>query len=660
MKNAQNSSRRNLKEEWKLISRAFGILNKMFPNFWFLEIVYSFWQSVVPYFGLFMSSLMVNELAGGCDLKHLYTLATITVVGGFFLSLSSKLLWSVKEVNNPFVFQQHEAFLFAAQNKLQYEHLENPDIVAARFRNLQNMSTFNAGICAVKGTFSKMVVNIFNIILSVSLTVTMFSMSAQGEYTGILGFINSAASSIILLVLIVLNTVFSIIITVNRTDINNEAAAELAENNLRHRNYDRRWGSDMITFDLNRIVLEEFRKYLLRPGWITKVENAAIRYNTFSILLNKVLTIAIFLFTAAKAFIGVFGIGNFILYQGTIDRFVKAVSAIATDIGILLHNNQYLVELYDFLDLPNAMYKGTLAVEKRDDIDYEIEFRDVSFKYPRTDTWALRHVNMKFKIGDKLAIVGENGSGKTTFIKLLCRLYDPTEGKILLNGIDITRYRYDEYMALFSVVFQDYTLFGFPLGEIVAANHIYDEAKVRDCLVRAGLGEKLAELEGAAGIERDDVIASGVKGERVDPAGVNESNAKSAAEEKNASQNSALKLAIGRDYDSGGIDFSGGEKRKIALARALYKDAPFVILDEPTAALDPIAEAEVYENFNRIVKNKTAVFISHRLSSCRFCDTIAVFDHGQLVQAGSHDELVAEASSKYSQLWHAQAQYYVK
>ena len=303
---------------------------------------------------------------------------------------------------------------------------------------------------------------------------------------------------------------------------------------------------------------------------------------------------------------------------------MKAVCGIATDIGKLLHNNRYLVEFYDFIDLPNKMYQGSLAVEHRDDIDYEIEFRDVSFQYPRTDTWALRHVNIKFKIGDTLAIVGENGSGKTTFIKLLCRLYDPTEGKILLNGIDITRYRYHEYLELFSVVFQNYTLYGFPLGENVAANHQYDEARVRDCLIRTGLGAKLESLD------HDSAVKEG----------------------------NALHRAIGRAYDSEGIDFSGGELQKIALARALYKDAPFMILDEPTAALDPIAEAAVYENFNDLVKEKTAIFISHRLSSCRFCDEIAVFDHGCLVQRGTHDTLVNDESGKYSQLWHAQAKYY--
>lgn len=153
----------------------------------------------------------------------------------------------------------------------------------------------------------------------------------------------------------------------------------------------------------------------------------------------------------------------------------------------------------------------------------------------------------------------------------------------------------------------------------------YDEAKVRDCLIRAGMGEKLASLDGDA-------------------------------EEKGK----ALERPLGWGYATDGINLSGGERQKVAIARALYKDAPFVILDEPTAALDPLAEAAVYEDFNKIAQNKTTVFISHRLSSCRFCDTIAVFDRGELIQRGSHDALVSDTRGKYSQLWEAQAKYYSK
>ncbi len=224
---------------------------------------------------------------------------------------------------------------------------------------------------------------------------------------------------------------------------------------------------------------------------------------------------------------------------------------------------------------------------------------------------------MKFKVGGRLAVVGENGSGKTTFIKLLCRLYDPTEGVILLNGIDIRKYRYGDYLALFSVVFQDFKLLSQPLGKNVAASEDYDRARAEQCLVKAGFGARLEQL----------------------PEG--------------------LDTFLYRDFDENGVEISGGEAQKIALARVLYQDAPFIVLDEPTAALDPEAEAEVYTKFNDIVEDKTAVYISHRLSSCRFCDEIAVFDGGRVVQQGTHDSLL-EAQGKYRSLWEAQAQYYQK
>lgn len=163
-------------------------------------------------------------------------------------------------------------------------------------------------------------------------------------------------------------------------------------------------------------------------------------------------------------------------------------------IGVMRINSSFLDTVFELLDTPNTMYQGSLTTEKRSDIQYDVEFRDVSFKYPGSEAYALRHVNMKFKVGSRLAVVGMNGSGKTTFIKLLCRLYDPTEGEILLNGINIRKYRYDDYMKIFSVVFQDFQLLALPLGQNVATSQTYDAARVLDCLNKAGFGEKLAKM----------------------------------------------------------------------------------------------------------------------------------------------------------------------
>lgn len=209
-----------------------------------------------------------------------------------------------------------------------------------------------------------------------------------------------------------------------------------------------------------------------------------------------------------------------------------------------------------------------------------------------------------------------NGSGKSTFIKLLCHLYDPTEGEILLNGIDIRKYDYKEYMNIFSVVFQDFNLFALKLGENVAAKSDYDKKAVEEALAKAGFSERLNDL----------------------PEGV--------------------ETYLYKDYNKDGVNVSGGEAQKIAIARALYKDAPFLILDEPTAALDPVAEAQIYSKLNDIVGDKTAIYISHRLSSCKFCDEILVFEGGTVIQQGTHNSLVSEINGKYYELWHAQAQYY--
>ena len=311
-------------------------------------------------------------------------------------------------------------------------------------------------------------------------------------------------------------------------------------------------------------------------------------------------------------------VSEFLLYFTAVGNFTTWVTGILKGFGELHQFSLELSSVRSYIEAPEPFrMEGGKAIEPDTSLPYTLELRDVSFRYPNTETWALRHVNMKFQVGSRLAVVGENGSGKTTFIKLLCRLYDPTQGEILLNGIDIRKYSYRQYIDLFSVVFQDFQLLAFPLGQNVAAAVEVDKGRAASCLEMAGFGKRLAAL----------------------PQG--------------------LETPLYKEFDESGVQVSGGEAQKIALARALYKDAPFVVLDEPTAALDPVAEMEVYENFDKIVGDKTAVYISHRLSSCRFCDDIAVFDHGHIVQQGSHDTLV-EAPGKYQELWHAQAQYYAK
>ena len=323
-----------------------------------------------------------------------------------------------------------------------------------------------------------------------------------------------------------------------------------------------------------------------------------------------------YVYVCLKAWAGAFGVGQIAQYVGAITSLAGGVSELLRSLAILRTNTVYLRTVFEFLDLSNDMYQGSLTTEKRSDREYDVEFRHVSFRYPGSGNWALKDVNLKFKVGERLAVVGPNGSGKTTMIKLLCRMYDPTEGEILLNGINIRKYDYDQYLAIFSVVFQDFQLLSQPLGENVAGAMEYDRKRARNALETAGLAGRLESL----------------------PQG--------------------LDTYLYRDFDTSGVEVSGGEAQKIAIARALYKDAPFIVLDEPTAALDPIAEAEVYAGFDTLIEDRTAIYISHRLSSCKFCDRIAVFENGSIVQSGTHDGLLAEAGGTYERLWEAQAQYY--
>ncbi len=341
------------------------------------------------------------------------------------------------------------------------------------------------------------------------------------------------------------------------------------------------------------------------------------RMNQWAEGINVLISGMIYLLLGIMALKRVISVGSICLYAGCITNFLWHFQKWNQQVSLLKMNTKYVKQYLDFMDIKNKKYEGTLPVEKRDDDKFMIEFENVSFHYPGSEKNVLQNFSIRFNIGERLAVVGRNGSGKTTFIKLLCRLYDPTEGRILLNGIDIKKYDYKEYLSLFSVVFQDFQIPAFTLGQAVAASQEYDEEHVNDAVKKAGLSSLAARM----------------------PYG-NETY-------------------LTKEFDKTGVNISGGEAQKLAIARALYHDTPFVILDEPTAALDPIAEYEVYAKFDELIGTKTAVYISHRLSSCQFCNDILVIDDGKAVQRGSHEKLIDE-EGLYAKLWKTQAKYYQK
>lgn len=336
--------------------------------------------------------------------------------------------------------------------------------------------------------------------------------------------------------------------------------------------------------------------------------------SSFVAILGALVGFGIYLFIGVKGLYGLFGIGSLVLYCGSFMQIINGIMKMAVTFG----KTAEMVPLVNYyFDIVNTKDDMTYGAKKLDLSDkFEIEFKNVSFKYPNTESYALKNINIKINNGEHLAVVGRNGSGKTTFIKLMCRLYDVTDGEILINGINIKEYSKESIISLYSVVFQDFKIFSTTLAQNISTNEEYDKERLYDALDKANIKDRVLKMEN-----------------------------------KECTY-------LYKDLDKAGVEISGGEAQKLALARALYKDAPIVILDEPTAALDPIAEHEIYNRFNSFVENKTAIYISHRLSSCVFCDKIAVFDKSKLVESGTHQELLT-AGEKYFELWNAQAKYYI-
>lgn len=336
-------------------------------------------------------------------------------------------------------------------------------------------------------------------------------------------------------------------------------------------------------------------------------------------LLSQAAIYAWLIYSAAK---GRITLGNFSLYTASSATLFAYISTLLNGVSDLLGQNREVDDFRSFADLESIL--PSMAGQEGEGKhvpsyeSYEFTFRNVSFRYPKAEKEALKNLNLTLKAGERLAVVGLNGAGKTTFIKLLLRLYEPTAGEILLNGTNIREYNKKEYYRIFAPVFQEVNLFAFPLAENISMKppKETDKAKAEQCLTDAGFEKRLAELEHGVSTEVLKVI-----------------------------------------YDDG-VDFSGGEKQKIALARALYKNAPVVVLDEPTAALDALAEAKLYEDFDRLIGGKTAVYISHRLSSTQFCNNVAMFQDGEMIEYGTHKSLM-ELGGEYAKMFEVQAQYYL-
>ena len=622
----EKQNRLSFRQAMAYSRRAFSIWWDTAPEIFVSATVRRAVDALVPYVPLYFTARLVNAIAGGGDggavWRTLWLLLLSTAAAGVVRAVVSCRDNAMRDSHN---WPAWNRIFFNKLLSMDFCDVDDPRTQALFTQIKQNDNWGGWGLEVVYSDYGKLAEAVFRVLGALALSVSLFTLPVPAGSP--LFWLNHPGCLAAMLALLALTVVVSPLLYGKAEAYYSKADGTQTNRSFNFLTYaaiaDPPRGTDIRTYGQDGYIYAKYEKEMSTMSYGIKSQLArdswgpAGAFFAASKAVDRAFAGVVYLFVGLKALGGAFGVGSVTQYVGALAGLAGGVSDLLMTVGDLRANAEFLKPVYQLLDTPNKMYQGSLTTEKRADRKYEIEFRDVSFQYPGTEAWALRHVSMKFNVGQRLAVVGENGSGKTTFIKLLCRLYDPTEGEILLNGIDIRKYRYDNYLALFSVVFQDFRLLAQPLGANVAAAEDYDRARAEECLIKAGFGARLAQLP------------------------------------------NGLDTCLYREFEDDGVEISGGEAQKIALARVLYQDAPFIVLDEPTAALDPEAEAEVYTKFNDIVEDKTAIFISHRLSSCRFCDEIAVFDQGRVIQQGTHDGLV-EAEGKYRSLWEAQAQYYQK
>ena len=380
---------------------------------------------------------------------------------------------------------------------------------------------------------------------------------------------------------------------------------------------DFQYGKEIRNYNLAPWFLDKYNEQIkVLSGFYAKTANTKFVSDVFNAVTFVIQLVISYFILIRDVFANALAVGNFTMYLSSVTAFASSLSEIITKSVELSQFNQYFDAFKEYMDMPsmNTAHGEKPALPSF----FDIEFQNVSFKYGSSEKFALKDVNVKFNSRERIAIIGENGAGKSTFVKLLMRLYEPTEGTILINGIDIKEIDYNYYQTWFAAVFQDFKLFSFSIKDNITFGTADDgtaNAELERLITAAGLKEVIDKLD---------------KG---------------------------LETLVYRDFDDAGFTPSGGEGQKIAIARAAYKNAPIVILDEPTAALDPKAENRIYEQFDEFFKDKCSLYISHRMAVTKFSDRVLVFDNSRIVQDGSPADLIKE-EGKYRELYNLQAKFY--
>ena len=562
--------------------------------------VYTILASIAPFIGIFLPKFLIDELLG----QRRIEIILMTLIGFFLLSsvVNYSIAW-LRCAYSPRVTKIRTDYITMISDKIMkmdFKNTEDPEVLNKIKSVMNAVMSNNTGVEGVYHTL----------------------LGLFGRLTAFVGYISIVLflSPWILLFLII-NVLISYALTMRVKKYEYSQKEKAADKDRRtfyvfDTMYDFAYGKDIRIYDLKNILIDKFKKFRgERIDISNDVQEKQLKVKIVDVILLVIRECVVYGYLIYNVLFTGMGIGDFTMYFSTINGFGDWMKGILDDLANIKAQNMYLDDMREFLEIKSEDKEKTRDIPI--DSSYEIEFKNVSFKYPKTDKYIYKNLSLKIKKGQRLAIVGINGAGKTTFVKLLCRLYEPTSGEILINGVNIQSFSKEEYYKILSVVFQDIKTFAFTVAENVSLENLedVDREKVLHCIEKAGVGDKINSLQ--KGIDT-----------------------------------SLLKI-----LDGEGVELSGGENQKLALARALYKNGKIVILDEPTSALDAVAEYNIYKGFDELIGDKTAIYISHRLASTKFCDVIAFFENGEIVEYGTHEELLKK-NGKYSDMFNIQAQYY--
>ncbi|MBO4863986.1 MAG: ABC transporter ATP-binding protein [Eubacterium sp.] len=567
----------------------------------YIIISYIVLSAIAPFINIVVPKYLIDELMGDRDVNRIIVLVLVIIFGNLIFAIILRILNQIRAEYEDWFGRYFDMMLSRKAMTMKFSHTEEQKTIDAEKKAETGMSWYSGGIRGLSDS----------IIGIISALITLI---------GVVYIVTRVSVWLILIAFI------SVVINSFATyKINKEKqyVFEMTPAINRYYSYiyqkiiNREYAKEIRLYDAKQLIE---KKAVDNAKELNKIDNncasKSFRWGilgTVSLALNYGITYS---WLGIKAIKGEISVAEFVLCVTALETFSNTcLTAIIQNVQALLVKCFFMGAYTEFLTIDDDVKTG----EKKVDIqkNHEIEFRNVSFKYPGSQEYVLEGINIKIKDGEKLSIVGMNGAGKSTFVKLICRLYDVTDGEILLDGINIQDYDYEEYKKLLSVVFQDFKLFSYTIDKNIKIGTSENGGNIDEAYHLSGIDDWVSLLE--------------KKGE----------------------------TNLYKNYDSNGVEPSGGQAQKIAIARAVYHNSPVIILDEPTAALDPVAEYEVYNHFNGLIKNKTAIYISHRLSSCKFCDKIAVFDNKSIVEYGNHDELI-NSGGLYSKMYKTQAKWYTE